>query len=70
MDYSGHRVQEFIFNSDNLGLHFTFPIGNNDTLEPTKQFIATVTTNTIQFPGVVLDPNQAVINILNDDGAL
>ena len=68
MDYSG-LSQQYTFDSDNLGFKVTVPILNDDTNEPMEQFIATVTTNTIQFPGVVLDPNQAVINIL-DDGEL
>ena len=29
-----------------------------------------MTTNTVQFPGVILDPNQAVIRITDSDGVL
>ena len=68
-DYIG-LSQQFTFNSDNFNFRFTVPILNDDTIEPGEQFIVTVTTNTSQFPGVILDPNQAVVNIISDDGAL
>ena len=68
-DYRG-LSRQFTFNSDNFNIHFTVPILNDDTIEPGEQFIVTVTTNTGQFPGVILDPSQAVVNIISDDGAL
>ena len=67
-DYSG-LSQQFTFDSDNFNFRFTVPILNDDTIEPGEQFIATVTTNTDQFSGVVLYPDQVVINIFSDDGA-
>ena len=66
-DYNGFS-QLYTFNSDNLGFRFTVTIIDDHSIEPTEQFIATVTTNTVQFPGVILNPNQAEIIIVNDDG--
>ena len=66
-DYNGFS-QPCAFNSDNFGCTFTVPIIDDHIIEPTKRFIATVTTNIVQFPGVVLNPNQAEIIIVNDDG--
>ena len=66
-DYSGSS-QLYTFNPDNRDFSFTVPIIDDHSIEPTEQFIATVTTNTVQFPGVILNPNQAEIIIVNDDG--
>ena len=68
-DYNGFS-QLCTFNSDNLGFTFTVPIIDDRSIEPTEQFIATVTTNTVQFPGVVLNPSQAAVSISDDDGML
>ena len=47
----------------NLSVNLTALVGS---VEPTEQFIATVTTNSDQFP-VVLDPNQVIVTISCDD---
>ena len=65
-DYSG-LSQQFTFNADNHGFSFTVPIMNDNRTESVEQFIAIVTVNTVQFPGVVLDPSQAVVNISDDE---
>ena len=66
-DYNGFS-QLCTFNSDNLGYTFTVPIIDDRSIEPTELFIATASTNTVQFPGVVLNPNQAEIIIVDGDG--
>ena len=68
-DYIG-LSQQFTFDSDNYGFSFMLQILRDNTTESVEQFLATVTTNTLQFPGVVLDPNQAVVKIIDDVGAL
>ena len=68
-DYSGIS-QQFTFDSDNTRFSFTVPILNDDSVESTEQFIITVTTNTVQFPGVVLNPSQVAVSISDDDGML
>ena len=66
-DYSGISGQQITFDFDSTGFNIPVPIINDVNIEPTEQFIATVTTSA---SGVVLQPSQAVINILDDDGAL
>ena len=68
MDYTGLSHQ-FTFNADNLGFTFFVQILNDDSVESTEQLASTVTTDIAQFPGVVLDPHQAVVNILDNDGS-
>ena len=66
-DYSGFS-QPFTFDSNNDGFSFTVPILDDDVIEGTERFISTLSTNTAEFPGVMLNPDQAVVKILDDDG--
>ena len=66
-DYGGFS-QDFTFNSNNLGYTFAVPIFNDDDIEPSERFAATLTTNTASNPGVDLDPDRAVVTIEDDDG--
>ena len=67
-DFLSIPGQRFTFTPQNTRFPFAIAIVNDNDIEGTERFITTVTTDTDDFPGVTLNPDEVVIDILDNDG--
>ena len=61
-------MQTLTFTSTTGPTRVDIPIVNNNIVEPTERFSATLTVDGSRFPGVTFDRDNAEVEILDDDG--
>ena len=67
-DYTS-RQMSLTFSSTNTRIPVTIPIADDSNIEDVERFLANLQINADEFPEILLDPDQATIDIISNDGA-